>query len=167
MSDLFLPTTMESVQRAAPDPVSRLLRWSGEWASGWRWLGTTEHHHYTFSVHPHTSPVRQVLSCPRPIVGGIKALEGNHFPQFVQLINGRAWIPVPKALSLMIFYLPSAWFSRFIWCKIYMMTKRENTCFLLFKKLLPPVVPESYNKSSACAVIMSKTKFYHRYIKNL
>lgn len=147
MSDLFLPTTMESVQRAAPDPVSRLLRWSGEWASGWRWLGTTEHHHYTFSVHPHTRPVRQVLSCPRPIVGGIKALEGNHFPQFVQLINGRAWIPVTKALSLMIFYLPSRWFStlkspRFIWWLIgrtLASCSLKNYCHLWSQKVITRV----------------------------
>jgi len=107
MSGLFSPTTMESVQIAASDPVSRLLRGAGGWVSGGRCVTTTEHHHYAFfSLNPHTSPVRQVLACHHFVERGIKALEGNHFPQFVQLINGRAWIPVPKALSMMIFYLP-------------------------------------------------------------
>lgn len=163
MSDLFSPTTMESVQRAASDAVPRLLRWSG---SCWRgYLITMKHHWYTLSLHPYTSPARQVLFHHCLIEGGIKAWVQNHFPQFVQLINGRAWIPIPKVRSI-IFYLPKGWFSRPWSFQIYMMENGENTCFLLFQTLMSYLEPRSHNKGSACVVILSKRKFYYRYTEN-
>lgn len=74
---------------------------------------------------------------------------------FNVLICGRAWILVPKVLTIMIFQLQVDDFQDSYISRIYMMADRENTCFLLFEKLMSHLESRSLNKSSVCAVIMS------------
>lgn len=131
------------------DPTQYQDYWDhhGWWWWWWWWwyLTTTEHYNHAFSLNPHTHPVTQVLLHHHLIEERIKALEWNDFLQFAQLINGKAWILVPKALSIMIFHVPRGWFSRLLsFQNLY--DDRENTCFLLLEKLMSHLESRTPNK---------------------
>lgn len=106
----------------------------GWWWWWWWYLTITEHYNYTSSLNSHTNPIRQILLHHHLKEKGIKVLECDNFPQFAHLICGRAQILVPKALTIMIFQLPSGWFSRLLsFQNLYDDRQREHLLLALWK----------------------------------